>query len=292
MIALEYGKRAEKRHFRPDDNEWNLDLSFLLEKECIYDEMERVAGNIYTQNGAEKAYAYADSMMRSISSGYTSFTDPPAAIWKKAVRGELQGECPKWGSIFCFKLAFWFALSAEVVVMGVQAALSGDINPFIFVLAFILGLGGFLQGLGAGNLLFYRWKNRTGRPHNAPETRDWILVGLGTVLILLISTIRGSGGFGMTQFFLVFLITLFFGEAVAICEASAVDLSRQRIQCHEDFANCQRVQASQMHTKNLDEGNYRRDFEIMVNNASMKKFQRDPDPVKNASFEPSAAVPN
>lgn len=292
MVPLQYGKRADRQNFRPDDNPWNLDLTFQLEKECIYDEMERTAGNLRSKNGFDEALAYADTMMDKIRDSYCAFNDPPPTIWKKAIKEELHDECPKNGKIIGFRIAFWIALLAEIVVMGVQAAMSGEVNPFIFVLAIILGLGGFLQGLGIGNLLFIKWKNGTGRPHSAPATRDWILLVIGSILILLVSTVRGASGIDIMQFLLVFMVTLFFGEAVAICEASAVDLSCQRDQCQQDMANCQKVQASQNHSKNLDEGVYRRDYEVFVNNSEKKKYQKNPEVEKNVSAEPSPQFKN
>ena len=286
MIPVQFKKRAGRKNFRPNDDQWNLDLIFQLEKNCIDSELMTIAGNKWNDSGLDGALAHTDTLMSDLRDNYTTSAQPLTSIWNKAIHKRLQTECPSNGKILGFKIAFWIALLAEVVVMGVQAALSGDINPFIFVLAIILGLGGYLQGLGIGNLLFVRWKNHTERPHEAPVTRDWILVAIGSVLILLVSAVRGASGIDIMQFLLVFLVTLFFGETVAICEASAVDLSQQRNECHTDMESCQQFQASQNHKKNLSDGTYRRDYQNLVGQVDKSKLQRNPTVGNNVSAEP------
>ena len=277
--VLKYGDQADRGHFRLNDDPWNLNLMYQLERECIYHHMEETAGDMWKNKDKQTALKQADPIMNAIKGNYApeGSKGAPAPIWNKALSGELKKECPKDGTILTFVIAFWIALLVEIVVMGVQAAFSDEINYFIFVLAVILGLGGFLQGKGIGILLFARWMNRTDRNLTEPMTQNWILLAIGSVLILTVSAIRGSGGADTAEFFLVFFITLFFGEAVAICEAIAVDFSKRREICQTEFSQAQRTQAEQTHTKNLDEGIYKKDYEQFVDVASTKKYQRNPE---------------
>ena len=285
MQELKFGVHASDVNFRKDDNVWDINLKYELEQECIHREMRQKAG---------KGLDYLSILLDPITNVYAKASDQeiPDTIWKKAVRGDLERESPAMKSVSTMRIAFWIALLAEISVLLVQQAVAGDFNPFIVILAVILGLGGFLQGVGIGHLLFKRWQEDTSRFQGDRTTQDWMLIGIGTFLILLVSLARSSGSFDPLQFFIVFCITFFFGEAVAICEALAVKLSAQRCQCLQDMGQAQAFQARQLHTKNLTDGIYNQHYETIVRNADQGKYQMDPNPNQPSGLSSKSPDPS
>ncbi len=283
MQELVFKQHASKVNFRKNDNIWNINLIYETENECIKREMEEVVGTKVNLKGLQATLDFWPNFESDIREHYAGELKCKSTIWEKAVKGVLETECPSKKSINTMRVSFWIALLAEISVLLIQQAFAGDFNPFIVILAVILGLGGFLQGWGIGHLLFRHWKDNTGRSDGESSFQHWLFVGIGTVLILLISVARGSGSFDSTQFFLIFFITLFFGEAVAICEALSVKLSEQRDQCIQDMQQAQLKQASQTHFKNLQNGTYEKDYKTLANDSYETQIQMNPHPTSNST---------
>lgn len=270
-MKLPFLKQATKIHMRPGDDEWDIYLFFNIEKEVIDQELVTQASKQWRQLKSESAaVSQVDTLVKDITSAYDKDCDEvDSQIYKAAVRGDLKKQSPKNNSIFTMKVAFWIALIAEVTVMLVQQLFTGDFNPFIIVLAVLLGLGGFMQGLGIGKLLDNNWRKDTKRPLSGDSSGTiWLLIGIGSALILLISAVRSAGGSSPLQFALVFLVTLLFGEAVAICEALKVKYSSMRNVLLEEMEQAQRWQAHMSHHDLIMRGVYRDAYVASVKRCS------------------------
>jgi hypothetical protein len=276
MQALQFLQRANNDHFPPDANLWDVNLIFNLEKEIIDREIEkRAGGNWRRLNNEDDAIAQSDAIIKQIASSYDPpDEEPDPRIYDEARSGKLQLMSPTVKMITTMRIAFLVAVLAELSVLVLQAVFTGDFNPFIIVLGIFLALGGFLQGMGIGNLLTRNWKIQAGRIQRGESLAvSWLLIGIGSALILLISALRASGSSGTSYFLLVFLVTLFFGEAVAICEAIKVRYSSIRSVLLQEIALAQYWQANLSHHQHIVRGDYKAHYEAAVKRAASELAQ-------------------
>lgn len=265
MKILEFLERADEGHFPLGADAWDISLMYSLERDTIVKKIREEAAAEWQRSKPNVAAAIEQGakVINAIKGKYTR-TDrhaPDHKIFGDAKSGELKRQSPSPTTITTMKVAFWIALLAEGTVMLVQQAVTGDFNPFIVVLAVLLGLGGFFQGWGLGNLFFKRWLDETRRKGESLG-QYWLMIGVGTALILLISGIRGASGTSPMLFALVFLVTLFFGEAVAVCEALAVKFAAQRRRLLMEMAQSQHWEATERHGGDL--GDYLKEYELAV----------------------------
>lgn len=296
MQTLQFLQRANKDHFPPDADVWNLNLIFHLEKDVVDREIEKKAGGNWRRLNSEgDALTQSDPLIQQIASSYDpSDEEPDPRIYDEARSGKLQLMSPTVRMISTMKAAFVVAVLAELSVLVLQALFTGDFNPFIIVLGIFLALGGFLQGMGMGNLLLRSWKIHTGRIQRGESLAvSWLLIGIGTALILLISALRASGSSVTSQFLLVFLVTLFFGEAVAVCEAIKVRYGSIRSVLLQEFALAQHWQANLTHHQHIVRGNYKAHYDAAVKRAVSELAQLSQGTPKTLldAREPSAAAP-
>ena len=276
MQALQFLQRANKDHFPPDANLWDINLIFNLEKEIIDREIEkRAGGNWRRLNTEHDAIAQSDAIIKQIASSYDPpDEEPDPRIYDEARSGKLQLMSPTVKAITTMRIAFYVAVLTELSVLVLQALFTGDFNPFIIVLGIFLALGGFLQGMGIGNLLTRSWKIPTGRIQKGESSAvSWLLIGTGSALIILISVMRASGSSGSFDFLLIFLVTLFFGEAVAICEAIKVRYLSIRGFLLQEMALAQYWQANLSHHQHMVRGDYRAHYEAAGKRAASEGAQ-------------------
>lgn len=265
MKVLQFGQRADAGHFPLKSDPWNLSLKYTLERAEIIKEIQQEAGRQWVKLKNESAVIEQGRALLHTIDGIYAPTGlrPDQRIYDEAKSGKLKQQSPSQKTITTMKIAFWIALIAECTVMLIQQAVTGDFNPFIIVLAVLLGLGGFLQGLGLGNLLFKRWLDETIREGESLG-QYWLLIGIGTALILLISGIRGISGTSPLLIAVVFFITLFFGEAVAVCEALAVKFTAQRRRLLQEMEQSQHWEANERHRQDLAKQIYATEYELAV----------------------------
>lgn len=259
-VKLNFKERAQPIHFGEKDDIWDINLINSIETKCIEDYLKSQA-NLQSPPGWEH------DIESEIKNYYANEPEGLATIsdddLKKAAAGEYKKRAPTDSTIRRWLIFTVIAVMAELSVVIFQGLFSSDFNPFIIVLAIMLGLGGILQGYGLGTIFFRGWLKSIGEgitePHHA-----WWTVGIGTVLILLVSGVRAFGSIEAFQFLLVFFITLFFGEAVAISEAMHEKLIEIRKWCLDKQLQAQRFHATRAHHEKLKNNHYREFYEAQL----------------------------
>ena len=281
MKALTFPGRANTEHFPPDANVWDINLIFNIEKDLIDQQIQKDAGtNWRSLTSEDAAKAQGDTLIGKIAANY----DPPheicpTRIYDDARSGQLERMSPTVKMIRTMKIAFIVAVITELSVMVLQGIFTGDFNPFLIVLGIFLAMGGFLQGMGIGNFLMRNWRIHTRRVDQGESLAiPSLLIGAGTALILLISAMRASGGDDTTDTVLVFLVTLLFGEAVAVCEAIKVRYSATRAQLLQEMAQAQHWQANVSHHQHIVRGEYLADYVTAVKRCADQLSQVDQTP--------------
>jgi hypothetical protein len=276
MLPLEYPDRATRRNIPRGEDEWDLSIFFRLEQQAIERYLGQMAQKNWQQLGREGALRASDQLMDAIQATYAPKDEVlNPKIYADAQNGHLKRQAPSVKAIVGMRVAFWIAVLAETTVMLVQQALTGDFNPFIVVLAILLALGGYLQGRGLGEYLAKRWAEDTGRLPK-PDVRlapQWLQLGIGTALILLIAVVRGAGAFEPVQFALVFFVTLLLGEAVAVFEALQVRHRSVRDALLVEMEQAQRWQANISHRDRLMRDGYRKAYETAILQAEQAAAQ-------------------
>ena len=293
MKPLQYPERATRDHVPSDTDEWDLHLFFNLEKEVIDRHLREVARAKWREfNDVKKAIDGGADLVSEIRGKYDQSGEiHDERIYDDAARGNLKRQSPTLGTIMTWQVAFWLAVLAETTVMLVQQALSGDFNPFIIVLALLLALGGFLQGQGIGNLFVRGWQEDTKRAQRGDRTgAHWLQFGIGSALILLVSGVRGSGADEVAQFALIFLVTLLFGEAVAICEALKVKYKAMRATLLVEMGLAQHWQANIDHHHEMMKDTYRLMYEGAVRQSEERGEQSIPPERVSPGSKPSGST--
>lgn len=274
---LNFIEQAQPMHFGENDDIWDIDLIYRIESNCIHDYLR-------SQANLQSPPIWEDNIENAIKSNYANEKKDMVVISRDEIERAAQGKykkiAPTDSAIKTWLIFTVIAVLAELSVVIIQGLFSGDFNPFIIVLAIMLGLGGILQGYGLGTLFFRGWLKSIGEGvkerHHA-----WWTVGIGTVLILLVSVFRAVGSLEMLQFFIVFFITLFFGEAVAISEAMHKKLEETRKWCLGIQLQAQRAHATRGHYEKLEE--YKKFYEAQ----KPKKYSanRNSDDIKDVQGE-------
>lgn len=248
-VNLTFNNRAGKENFNESDDIWDIDLIYRIESKCIHSHLK-------DQSNLKSPPQWENNIEKEIKDTYAKESENLVAVsmvnLQKANKGEYKKMAPTESAIRTWLIFTVIAVLAELTVVIIQGMFSGDFNPFIVVLAIMLGLGGILQGYGLGTLFFRGWLKSINEgikeSHHA-----WWAVGIGTVLILLVSGARAFGSFETLQFLLVFFITLFFGEAVAISEAMHKKLKEMRNWCLDIQQRAQHFHATSGHSEKLEE---------------------------------------
>jgi hypothetical protein len=270
MIPLKFGERASHENFSPDADEWDFHLVFNLEKEAIDNYLREQAGANWRElKSVQAAQEQMPDLNNSIAATYAPSGDKPIQrVYDDAARGSLRLEAPTNGKIRAMTTLLVLSVIAESTVMLIQQVLATDFNPFILVFAFMLAVGGFLQGHGVGNLIFRRWKEDTRRAEKGDRPLIyWIEVSVGTLLILLIASARSVFLFEPLMIFLLFSVTLFFGEAVSLFEALREKYKSMRILLLAEMLQAQKWQANMSHRLHLVQNGYRETYEAGLRRA-------------------------
>lgn len=299
MIPLKFGtERANQKNFPPNADEWDLHQVFYVEKKAIDDHLcAEAVKNWHLFKDIDKALAPMKNLNNTIAGTYAQRGDIPARIYRDAVNRALEPEAPTKGEIRTMTILLVLSMVAESTVMLMQQALTRDFNWFIFVIAFMLGLGGFLQGHGVGHLLVMRWKKYTEREVKGDSpVIYWGLVAIGTLLILLIAWLRGSTAFDPAVMFRVFCITLLFGEAVSLFEALRTKYKKVRATLLAEMLQAQKWEASLSHQDILGRNGYLKTYmtklaelsgvQINVLEAHMAKLTEQSDTQISVSDKP------
>jgi hypothetical protein len=251
MIPLTFGNRANHKNFPTNADEWDPHLVFSLEKSVIDAHLRTQAARGWEEfEDVDRAFGPIQGLDHTLATYVNSGNMPPR--YDEAVDGRLQLAAPTKGNIRALTILLALSVIAESTVMLIQQALTMDFNPFIVVIAFMLALGGFLQGHGIGNLLFKGWQKDTGRAEEIDRPLIyWLEVAVGTLLILLIALLRGATAFDPVMMFLVFSITLLFGEAVSLFEALRKKYKEMRITLLDEMLLAQKWRASKLHQELL-----------------------------------------
>lgn len=253
-----FPRRAEPGDFPPGCNVFDINLRYKLEHAWIKRYVEEAADANTRVAGGGAPAARWPSLQKEIATHYVSQDIRiDQRIFSSAGTGDLERECPPARNVLAMRVAFFIALGAETAVLLGQQALTADFNPFAVVLAALLGVGGFLQGKGAGHQLFLRWHRRTGRGQREDGAPEWMSMAIGTALILFIAGLRGSAGDDNGGGLSAFLVTLLFAEAVAVCEALASSQERQRFDVLREMGLAQQWAASSRHDRALAQGEYK-----------------------------------
>jgi hypothetical protein len=293
MKPLPFLERATRDHVPSDADEWDLHLYFNIEKEVIDRHLREVArANWREFNDLQKTLGAGTELVAEIGARYDKSGEiHDERIYEEAARGNLKRQSPSVGTIMTWQVAFWIAVLAETAVMLVQQAVTGDFNPFIIVLALLLALGGFLQGQGIGSLFVKGWMEETKRAQLGDQSgAHWLQFSIGSALILLVSGVRGSGADEPAQFALIFLVTLLFGEAVAICEALKVKYKAMRATLLVEMGQAQHWQANVDHHKEMTKGSYRLTYEGTVRQSEdqgAQSSQPEPPPADSGASRPA-----
>jgi hypothetical protein len=251
-----FPRRAEPSDFPPGCNVFDINLRYKLEHAWIKRYVEEAA-DANARAGARSTATQWSSLQKEIAANYVSKdTRIDQRIFTSAASGELERECPPAKNVLAMRIAFFVALAAETAVLAAQQVLATDFNPFVLVLAALLGVGGFLQGKGLGRQLFLRWRRRTGRGLQDDGAPEWMSIALGSALILLIAGLRGTPGDDNDGGLAAFMVTLLFAEAVAVCEALAVSQENQRLEVLREMGHAQLWAASSRHERALTQGEY------------------------------------
>jgi hypothetical protein len=259
MISLKFGERADAKNFPMGSDEWDLPLVFGVEKHTIDDHLREQAGAHWRAlKNRDAALGQIKALNEDVADKYAPHGDLPVQrIYDDAARGTLKRAAPSQSKIRAMTVLLVLAVAAESTVMVLQQALTLDFNPFILVIAFMLAIGGFLQGHGVGNLLVNRWKEDTARAERGERSLIyWIEVGVGTLLILLIAVMRGGSAFQPAMIFLVFSITVLFGEAVSLFEALREKHKVMRATLLSEMLQAQKWYATLTHQQHLDRKGY------------------------------------
>lgn len=287
MIPLQFENRAKRENFSPDDDEWDLHLVFKLEKDVIDNHLrEKAIENWHRFKNTDAALEQMNELNSNIASRYASLEINLPQRYDEATHGTLKPVAPTKGKIRTMTTLLVLSMIAESTVMVMQQVLTRDFNPFIFVIAFMLAVGGWLQGYGVANLLVKSWKERTGRPVSDDHPLlQWGAVAVGTLLILLIAWLRGSTAFDPVRMFLVFSITLLFGEAVSLFEALREKYKEMRTTFLDEMLQAQEWCATILHQQHLADNGYLETYK-----AAVKLVERSGAQI-SVSDKPDAATP-
>jgi len=242
-MKLDYRQKADHSYLTSEEELWDINSLFALQDDAINKHLDDLAGNDWAQyKDINLLNKHSEDVVDEIKDFYAKA--PPKInqkLFSDAVKGVLEKGSPKKRQISTMKIGFYIALVVEAAVMVVQQVFTGDFNPFIIVLAVLLGLGGFMQGLGIGRQLVANWLIGTGRVIKDEQAKGH---SPGTIWMLIrISAVRGFGASNPIQFILVFFVTLLFGEAVSIFEALAVKYKDMREVLLADMLRCQQWHA-------------------------------------------------
>lgn len=256
MAILNYEEKADRKHLKGEEDIWTRDIFHQMELITIEEAMRRKIAEVHgaDRNIKDLSTGFA-AIENDIRTKYLSNAPNLPQFHKDAQDKKLENGIPKKGVIASFRAGFVIAIVAEFSVMLVQSAVA-EFNPFILVLAAVLFSGGFLQGKGGGFLAYDKWEETTGRKENIESKKNIFLIVVGTVLIVAVAGIRAYS-LEREQMAIVFIITLLFGEAVAVFEGFAVYYKQKR-ECYlRDMTDSQKFTAYHTHKKFLEDGTYK-----------------------------------
>lgn len=253
-----YPERAQAHHFPAGSDPFDIGWRYKLEYGWVKNHLEETAEEAVRTGDRERALGRWAGLKHDIVTHYLQLAmHVDQRIYDAASNGALQRECPSKGAALSMRIALVVALVAEATVMVAQQVLAPDFNPFIVVLAALLGAGGFLQGKGLGRMLVEKWRRGTQRTQrHEEELQHWLMLGVGSALVLLVVAVRSLGATDTVQFVVVASVTLLLGGAVATCEALAVLYGEKREEILLEMALAQQWAAVNGHDQALKRGEY------------------------------------
>jgi len=244
---MEFGKKFTHKNLNKNDDIWDINLFYNLESDLIKEELSKKAREFNPPS--------IDNLLKDINDKYANLEqeNPSDKTINRAKNQEYKKLAPQKSAIFGWIVVFWLAVLAETTILILQQIFSLDFNPFIIILAIILAIGGYFQGKGLGAFFYNSWEKSLDEPGtDIKKHHEWILIGIGSALILLVSIVRAFGSSELSQFLMTFLITFLFGEAVSISEALHFSYNEKREFCLNRQEYIQRYIATLKHNKELE----------------------------------------
>lgn len=264
VVDSETPRRAGLENLSPSqkDDIWNKDVLYLIEKEYILkDYLPKLFERVKRGEEGKESLNWQE-VKRNLENVYISQDflkrDP-------FPRGEdfYRKHCPSEGAIWGAWIFLILSIIAETVVLIVQGAMSGGLNPVIFLFAFILAAGGWLLGnfLGA---FFYVEKLKSLQEYEISERLTWIEyfhLALGSILILFIAVVRAVFGGEPEEYetiiiitwstFYIFALTVLLGLLVAVAKGTVIYLNKKRAWALRKQQEALKAYASIMHEKSM-----------------------------------------
>lgn len=211
---LEYGERADIENLRSDEDLWEDNSIFEIEKKIIKEHLEHCE----EEKSNEKCNCrYLIENLKMYIFVAKDMKDRLQQA-KKTYGQDLKGEYQKLGPTK-WLIGFIIAVLLETSILVIQSVSGGGFNPVILLFAGMLAIGGWMLGDSLG-YFFYRneaiKKGVNSRTIESKKLTHVVMGSIGLILILFVASIRSFGDEGF--YFDVFFITLILGVLVSALE--------------------------------------------------------------------------
>lgn len=246
---LKFGETAGIENLRDENEVFEIDCFYNLQKQVIDAEIKK---RLSEKSGEERLNMW-NSLKGQIKTTYCNEPKFEMKEYEEAEKGWYKKNCPDKKELIKWRILFWIAVLFESSILIVQGLLSGDFNPFVIVLAFLLGVGGFFQGQWLGALFHANWLRRVHMASGTEKTTMELILGIvGTILILFVAAIRAIGSYDQFEFLNVFFLTIFLGEVVSIAEAVFLNSKKKMNFCILKQEQACKVRAAKRHESDLE----------------------------------------
>lgn len=221
-------ERAGIEHLHPSQY-WDLNGKAAAEARHISETLIPASVNDFVSDGKTNPEEGWTSFALNLKTTYIRpRINPDPEIMNRARGGDYQREAPSSGAVTTMLVLFWVVALLEVFVFLLQALSDGSFNVAILFLAALLATGGFMIGLGLGQVLYRRWC--VAYLKALPETAkvNYLNIALGAVIIFTVAFFRAWGVGELVEGFFAFIVTVILGSVCALFETLHTSLKNKR----------------------------------------------------------------
>lgn len=278
--------RASREHLDRTQY-WDLNGKAAVEARHISETLIPASVNEYVSDGKTDADEAWTAFAVNLKTTYVrSGLNPDPAILNRARSGDFEREAPAPGTIVSMLVLFWMAAAFEVSIFALQGLFGGSFNIVILLQAALLATGGFLVGLGLGQILYRRWCVSYLKASDEPAKMNIANVVLGSVIILIVAAFRAYGVGEFLPAMFAFTITLLLGSICALFETLHISLKNKRERLLLLQGQAQEWVADTAHDRRFDE--YRSIYHAGVRRAAQRGGLVEPH--VNGGLRPETAT--
>ena len=221
-------ERADRKHLDATQY-WDLNAKAAVEARHISERLIPESVNQFVSEGktnAEDAWAAFALDLKAQYVGKHGTPEP--SIMSRARSGDFERESPSSSAVSSMTMLFWVAAAFELFVFALQGLFGGSFNAVILLQAALLATGGFLVGLGLGQILYHRWCTAYLNATLEGSKVNAFSIALGVIVICVVGTFRAYGTGELLAGSFAFVITVLLGSICALFETRYVVLKHKR----------------------------------------------------------------